>query len=71
MTDKDRIMHQAQCPYCHTDSDGYITPLERNSHAYISFGMFGPMISLRANGWHGNCQINYCPMCGRRLRDEK
>ena len=23
--------------------------------------------TLRGGGWHGECKIRYCPMCGRDL----
>lgn len=55
------------CEYCNEDSDGYVKPLEKNSHAFIRFGMDGWELSLKANGWHGSAKIRYCPMCGRDL----
>ena len=55
------------CEYCNEDSDGYVKPLEKNSHAFIRFGMNGWEISLQAKGWRGECKIRYCPMCGRDL----
>jgi hypothetical protein len=55
------------CEYCNEDSDGYVKPLEKNCHAFIRFGMNGWEISLQAKGWHGECKIRYCPMCGRDL----
>ena len=57
------------CIYCHEDSDGYVTPIEKNCHAFIRFGMNGCELSLKAKGWHGSAKIKYCPMCGRRLTD--
>lgn len=63
----DCIDRQADCEYCHKDSDGYVKPIEKNCHAFIRFGMNGWEISLSAKGWHGETKINYCPMCGRRL----
>ena len=63
----DCIDRQADCEYCHEDSDGYVKPIEKNCHAFIRFGMNGWEISLSAKGWHGETKINYCPMCGRRL----
>ena len=61
----------ADCIYCHEDSDGYVKPIEKNCHAFISFGMDGWELSLKANGWHGSAKIRYCPMCGRRLKNDK
>lgn len=57
---------QTNCEYCHTDRDGYVFPLEKNSHAFID----RDKIVLKANGWRGEAKIKYCPMCGRRLADE-
>lgn len=55
------------CEYCNEDADGFVTPLEKNCHAFIRFGMDGWELSLKANGWHGSAKIRYCPMCGRDL----
>ena len=55
------------CEYCHEDLDGYVKPIEKNSHAFVRFGMDGWELSLKANGWHGSAKINYCPMCGRKF----
>ena len=55
------------CEYCNEDSDGYVTPIEKNNHAFVRFGMNGWELSLKANGWHGSAKIRYCPMCGRDL----
>ena len=49
-------LKQTDCCYCHEDSDGYVTPLEKNSHAFIHFGMNGWCLELRAKGWHGNAK---------------
>lgn len=59
------------CEYCHEDSDGYVKPVEKNCHAFIRFGMDGWELSLKANGWHGSAKIQYCPMCGRKLKNDK
>ena len=56
---------QTNCEYCHTDRDGYVFPLEKNSHAFID----RDKIVLKANGWRGEAKIKYCPICGRRLTD--
>ena len=55
------------CEYCNEDSDGYVTPIEKNNHAFVRFGMNGWELSLQAKGWHGSAKIRYCPMCGRDL----
>ena len=58
---------RTDCEYCHEDADGYVKPIEKNCHAFVRFGMKGWELSLKANGWHGETKINYCPMCGRKL----
>ena len=55
------------CEYCNEDADGFVTPLEKNGHAFVRFGVSGWELSLKANGWHGSAKIRYCPMCGRDL----
>lgn len=55
----------SKCKYCHEDGEGYST----------QFGGFWVAYSPR-DGWqlHGGKlkpkSIKYCPICGRRLRDE-
>ena len=55
------------CEYCNEDADGCVTPLEKNGHAFVRFGMNGWELNLKASGWHGSAKIRYCPMCGRDL----
>ena len=55
------------CEYCYEDADGFVTPLEKNGHAFVRFGMNGWELDLKANGWHGSAKIRYCPICGRDL----
>lgn len=58
---------QTACDFCHADRDGYVKPIEKNCHAFVNFGINGWGLYLQAKGWHNEVQINYCPMCGRRL----
>lgn len=77
LTVEDKIVHRPEwcplvpvpphCEYCNEDADGFVTPLEKNGHAFVRFGINGWELSLRANGWHGSAKIRYCPMCGRDL----
>ena len=56
------------CEYCQPDADGYVKPIEKNGHAYIYRGMFGRWeLNIKLWGDLRECDINYCPMCGRRL----
>ena len=66
----DLIERQAACEYCHEDSDGYVTPIEKNCHAFIRFGMHGWELNMKANGWYGSAKIKYYPICGRSLTYE-
>ena len=60
---------QTNCEYCHEDRDGYVRPIERNSHAWLV--RRGRTIKLRVGfkGEYRECDILFCPMCGRRLAD--
>ncbi len=55
------------CEYCNKNADGFVTPMEKNGHAFVRFGMNGWELSMKANGWHGSAKIRYCPMCGMDL----
>ena len=56
------------CEYCQLDADGYVKPIEKNSHAFIYPGMFGRwQLYISLKGDRRECDIKYCPMCGRRL----
>lgn len=58
------------CEYCQPDADGYVKPIEKNSHALIYPGMFGRwQLYIKLNGGRRECDIYYCPMCGRRLSE--
>jgi len=59
------------CKYCNEDRDGFVVPIEKNGHAFVFFGAGGYSLSLNACGWHKNIPINFCPMCGRKLREPK
>lgn len=60
---------QTNCEYCHEDSNGYVRPIEKNSHAWLV--RRGRTMKLRVSfkGGYSECDILYCPMCGRRLTD--
>lgn len=56
------------CKYCHEDSEGYVEPLSRYAHARIEYDSLTKKKALSI-GYTTVVQINYCPMCGRRLND--
>ena len=64
----EQISEQRMCGYCHEDSDGYVSPIEKNCHAFITYTLGLPRLLLKAKGWRSEADINYCPMCGRDLR---
>ena len=61
----DLISRQARCEYCNEDFDGYVKPIEKNCHAFITDEN---KLYIKLGGLRRECRINYCPMCGRRLR---
>lgn len=68
--DKDINVPSNDCEYCHEDADGYVRPVEKNSHAWLV--RRGRTMKLRVGfkGGYSECDILFCPMCGRRLTDE-
>lgn len=59
------------CRYCIEDRDGFVVPIEKNGHAFIFFGIGGYSLAMKAGKWHKDVPINFCPMCGRKLREPK
>ena len=55
------------CKYCHQDHEGYSTSLDKNAHAYIAFPNF---LVIQFGGQIRKCEIKFCPMCGRKLKEE-
>jgi uncharacterized C2H2 Zn-finger protein len=64
------VSRQTACEYCHEDSDGYVRPVEKNSHAWLV--RRGKTMKLRVcfKGEYRECDILFCPMCGRSLTHE-
>ena len=68
----DTTSRQASCEYCHEDSDGYVTPLEKNCHAYVRYSPIdGWVLSMKYGAWRKDIPIRFCPMCGRKLKNDK
>lgn len=60
---------QTDCEYCHEDSDGYVRPIEKNSHAWLVRRGRTMKLHICFKGEYRECDILFCPMCGRRLTD--
>ena len=58
---------QTDCEYCHEDSEGYVRSIEKNSHAWIVRRGRSMKLRIGLKGEYRECDILYCPMCGRRL----
>ena len=62
----------SKCEYCHTDIDDYVKPLDKNAHVYINLsGIHSNNLHINWYGKQMNLPINYCPICGRNLRELK
>ena len=63
------------CDYCTPDRDGFVTILPREGvgHAHIwEAPTDGPMLSVSGpNRTWLNIHITFCPMCGRKLKEDK
>ena len=57
------------CNYCQTDKDGYVRPLDKNGHMYI--WPYNSQLRIRYYGQSLGVEVKYCPMCGRKLREEE
>ena len=58
---------QEICEYCHEDSDGYVRPIEKNSHAWLVRRGRAMKLRVGFKGEYRECDILFCPMCGRKL----
>lgn len=63
------------CDYCQGDHDGFVTKLPQKSgkgpaHIFDSFWGATLEISLPYKK-KNQYEINYCPMCGRKLNGKK
>ena len=64
----------SRCEYCTEDTDGYVRGLDKNCHLVI-YNNFpesdGKILNVNWYGKQMKVPINYCPICGRNLRDLK
>lgn len=52
------------CEYCQEDKDGYVRGLDKQGRYYIH----NCELILKRYGQKNNVKINFCPVCGRRLK---
>lgn len=59
---------KTDCEYCREDSEGYVRPIEKNSHAWLIRRWRTMKLRVCFKGEYRECDILFCPMCGRRLK---
>ena len=59
------------CRYCEENFDGYYRTLDKNGHVCIFDEPSKKILNIDWYGHNMNININYCPKCGRKLREEK
>lgn len=61
------------CEYCHEDGKGYVKGIDKQSRVYLypTLGRWMLVILNGRNRIPRTVEINYCPMCGRRLNDDQ
>lgn len=66
------------CEYCTTDRDGYVSSIKPTNHvkgkaeikSFIRYESYnGYVLDTRFSTTNSLFKINFCPMCGRNLRD--
>lgn len=66
----------SRCEFCHEDTDGYITHLDRegigSAHIVQSHPVCGGWKLCISSGKQVRMtvKIKFCPICGRRLEDD-
>lgn len=55
------------CEHCKEEFDGYYRPLDRNAHICIFDEPCEQILDINWYGHKMKININYCPMCGRKL----
>lgn len=59
------------CKYCEEDFDGYYKTLDKNGHLCIFDTPHEKKLEVNWFGKKIKVYINYCPMCGRKLKEDK
>ena len=55
------------CKYCEEDREGYVLPLDKNAHVCVFDKPHEKGLYISWYGHKMRININYCPMCGRKL----
>ena len=55
------------CPYCHGDREGFFASLDRKGHVFV---MYPNVMKFKFKGDQYCFWINYCPMCGMKLKKD-
>lgn len=67
----EKAVNKDKCEYCTEDFDGYYKPLDKNAHICIFDTPHKKYIDINWYGHKMQIDINFCPMCGRRLKGGK
>lgn len=59
---------QADCPYCHPDKDGIITPLVDKDSVTVTVKPRDGLLLVVTDFGTMTVTIWYCPACGRRVK---
>ena len=54
-----------KCTYCNEDKDGYVTCIDNN---HVCIRPYAGTIHIKWHQYKKEIPINFCPMCGRKLR---
>ena len=57
-----------ECKYCNANTDG-VPGLDKNGHLWIE--AIKQVCVVRWYKYKKEIHINYCPMCGRKLSEDK
>lgn len=59
------------CEYCELDKDECVKPFDKHAHAYLYPTMGEWRLIFKYATYKKSLAINYCPMCGRKLKEVK
>lgn len=59
----------SECRYCSYDRDDYISAIDKQGHLVLE--PYEALLKVKFYGNKMQTQINYCPICGRKLEGGK